>query len=282
MPRPRHPDTAGHQLEGSHCAPSLGGDKIQVRSNCGDYDTRPRNSCQIERIAVKLSLVMPVYNEGETLEVILKRLGQVRFPIPYELIIVDDASTDGATSEVQRDWVPNAESVLIVRATANRGKGSALRKGFALADGDILGVQDADLEYDPTEIPDCLAPILDGSADVVFGTREFGAHASYSFWYVVGNRALSFLASAMYNRYVTDIYTCYKFFTREKYKELRLTAMGFEIEAELTGGLLRSGARIFEEPITYAARARSEGKKIRATDGFKGLLRLSRVRLRGF
>ena len=229
-----------------------------------------------------LSLVMPVYNEGETLATMLQHLGKVTMPVPWELIIVDDGSTDGATDGIQRDWLPDAERVVVVRARRNRGKGSALRKGFAMARGDILGVQDADLEYDPAEIPDLLAPILSDRADVVFGTREFGAHSSYSFWYVVGNRFISLVASALFNRYITDAYTCYKFFTRDRYEELRLTADGFEIEAELTGGLLRSGARVYEHAVTYSARARAEGKKIRARDGLDGLLTLGRVRIRGW
>ena len=229
-----------------------------------------------------LSLVMPVFNEGDTLARMLQHLGTVSMPIPWELIVVDDGSTDGATDEIQRDWLPGAERVVVVRARRNRGKGSALRKGFSMAQGDILGVQDADLEYDPAEIPELLAPILSDRAEVVFGTREFGAHSSYSFWYVVGNRFISLVASALFNRYITDAYTCYKFFTRDRYEQLRLTANGFEIEAELTGGLLRSGARVYERSVTYSARGRMEGKKIHARDGLVGLLTLGRVRLRGW
>ena len=231
---------------------------------------------------MKLSIVMPVYNEGATLEQVLRTLGKVAFPVPWELIVVDDGSTDDASDRIERSWVPTAERVLVSKARANRGKGAALRRGFELAEGDILGVQDADLEYDPHDIPALVEPILDGHADVVFGVREFGAHASYSYWYVVGNRAISTAASALFNRYVTDVYTCYKFFTRERYAELQLTADDFAIEAELTGGLLRHGARVFEVPITYAARSRDEGKKIRAVDGIRGVARLLRVRLRGW
>jgi dolichol-phosphate hexosyltransferase len=228
-----------------------------------------------------LSIVMPVYNEGETLEEVLKQLDAAEMPVPWELIIADDGSSDGAPQRIQRDWVSSAEQVRLVRSRRNQGKGAALRKGFSLARGDILGVQDADLEYDPRQIPELIEPILDGTADVVFGTREFGAHASYSFWYVVGNKVISTAASAIYDRYVTDIYTCYKFFTRERYERLELTADGFEIEAELAGGLLRQGARVLEVPIAYVARSRDEGKKIRSIDGVRGLLRLVRVRLLG-
>jgi dolichol-phosphate hexosyltransferase len=229
-----------------------------------------------------LSLVMPVHNEGATLESVLRRLGEVEFPIPYELIVVDDGSSDQAVEGIQRDWVPNAKDVFVVRRRKNAGKGSALRRGLSLASGDILGIQDADLEYDPMQIPDLVAPILSGRADVVVGAREFGAHASFSFWYVVGNRVLSLFASALFDRYVTDAYTCYKFFTRERYEGLKLTADGFEIEAELVGGLLRQGARFYEVPIDYAARSRAEGKKIRPRDGIKGLARFVRVRVRGW
>lgn len=230
----------------------------------------------------KLSLIMPVYNEGETLETVLKRVGEMELSIPFELIIVDDGSSDGAVDRIDRGWVSNASEVIVIEAKRNQGKGAALRRGFAAATGDILGVQDADLEYDPVQVPGLVQPILDDRAEVVFGTREFGAHASFSFWYVVGNKGLSMFASAVFDRYVTDIYTCYKFMTRERYEQLHLTANGFEIEAELAGGLLRNGARVFEIPVTYSARSRAEGKKIKPSDGFKGLARLVRVRVRGW
>lgn len=231
---------------------------------------------------MKLSLVMPVYNEGPTLRTVLEQLGRVEMPIPYELIVVDDGSHDGAVDEIDRSWLPNADAVTVVTARQNRGKGSALRKGFSLATGDILGVQDADLEYDPAQIPGMIEPILAGRTEVVFGTRQFGSHASFSFWYVVGNRAMSLVASALFDRYITDAYTCYKFLTRHRYEQLRLTADGFEIEAELTGGLLRNGARVYEVPISYQARSRDDGKKIKPSDGLKGVARLLRVRLRGW
>ena len=224
---------------------------------------------------------MPVHNEGATLRQVLERLGKTVMPVPWELIIVDDGSTDGAVDAVQRDWVPDAERVVVLRARRNRGKGSALRRGFAECRGDILGVQDADLEYDPAQIPALVEPIVDGRADAVLGTREFGAHTAYSYWYVVGNRLISTVASVLFNRYITDAYTCYKFFTRDCYSKLDLTADGFEIEAELVGGLLRAGAHVHEIPINYAARTRQEGKKIRASDGLRAVLRLLRVRTRG-
>jgi len=228
-----------------------------------------------------LSLIMPVYNEGPTLRPVLERLGSVDMPVPWELIVCDDGSTDGAVDTIRREWLPSAKRVRVVRARRNRGKGFALRHGFSLAEGDILGVQDADLEYDPRQIPHLLRPILDGDSSVVFGTRQFGAHAAYSFWYVAGNRLMTLVAGALFDRYITDAYTCYKFFTRERYEAMDLTADGFEIEAELTGGLLRQNARVYEVPISYTARSRAEGKKIGAVDGVIGLARLARVRALG-
>ena len=228
-----------------------------------------------------LSIVMPVHNEGNTLRQVLQRLGSVDMPVPFELIVVDDGSSDGAVDRIERSWLPNARSVRIIRAHRNMGKGAAVRKGFSMARGDIIGVQDADLEYDPAQIPTLLGPILDGRADVVFGSRQFGANASYSFWYTFGNRAISLFASMLFDRITTDAYTCYKFMRSECYERLELTANGFEIEAELTGGLLRGGWRYIEVPITYSARSREEGKKIRPADGIAALGRLLRVRVVG-
>ena len=228
-----------------------------------------------------LSLVMPVHNEGATLRTVLERVGSVAMPVPYELIVVDDGSSDGAVDGIERDWVPGAVSVRVVQARTNRGKGSALRKGFSLARGEILGVQDADLEYDPAQIPDLIRPILDGDADVVFGSRQFGANASYSFWYTMGNRLISLSASMLFDRITTDAYTCYKFMRRDAYESVSLSADGFDIEAELTGGLLGNGWRYREVPISYTARSREEGKKIRPADGLRALVTLGRVRLTG-
>ena len=226
-----------------------------------------------------LSLIMPVHNEGATLRTVLERLGAVDMPVPYELIVVDDGSTDGAVEAIERSWVPNATSVRVVTARRNCGKGAALRKGFDLTRGRIVGVQDADLEYDPGQIPDLLTPILGGEADVVFGSRQFGANASYSFWYTMGNRFISLAASMLFDRITTDAYTCFKFMRREALEGLELTADGFEIEAELTGGLLAAGWRYREIPITYVARSREQGKKIRAEDGLRAIRTLLLVRL---
>ena len=224
---------------------------------------------------------MPVFNESPTLRAAVQRLDAVTLPCPWELIVVDDGSTDGGTDDLSRDWAPTAERVVLVRSKANRGKGSAVREGLRIATGDVLGIQDADLEYDPADIPAIVRPILDGEADVVFGSREFGANASYSYWYTFGNRLISMAASMLFDRVVTDAYTCHKFFRREIYERLELTADGFEIEAELAGGLLLHRPRYREVPIGYLARSRAEGKKIRAVDGLRGIRRLVRVRTTG-
>ena len=228
-----------------------------------------------------LSIVMPVHDEAATLEAAVRRLDAVTMPCPWELVVVDDGSTDGGTDGLTRAWAPTAERVVLIRARENRGKGSALRRGLAAARGDVLGVQDADLEYDPGDIPAILAPVLADEADLVFGTRQFNANASYSYWYTLGNRLISTAASMLFDRVVTDAYTCHKFFRREPYERLTLTADGFEIEAELTGGLLRQDVRYREVPIGYAARSRAEGKKIRPRDGVVGVGRLLRVRATG-
>ena len=228
-----------------------------------------------------LSIVMPVHDEGATLRSVLERLGAVEMPVSYELIVVDDGSSDGAVDAIERRWIPNAASVRVVSARTNRGKGSALRKGFALARGEILGVQDADLEYDPAQIPDLIRPILDDEADVVFGSRQFGANASYSYWYTLGNRMISLTASMLFDRITTDAYTCYKFMRRDAYASVHLGADGFAIEAELTAGLLGNGWRYREVPISYTARSREDGKKIRPADGLRALGTLLRVRFAG-
>jgi glycosyltransferase involved in cell wall biosynthesis len=221
---------------------------------------------------------MPVYNEAEMLPAALERLSAVALPISWELIVVDDGSTDGGVAGIDAAAVPVAERVRVLRQPANRGKGAALRIGFSAAEGDILGVQDADLEYDPADIPALLAPLLEGRADAVFGTRTRGAYVPYSPWYAMGNRFLGLVAGLLFGRNVSDLYTGYKFVTRAVYERLRLTADGFDIEAEMAARLFRTGARVIELPVSYSARSRAAGKKLRARDGVSGLLRLIRVR----
>ncbi len=226
-----------------------------------------------------LSLVMPVYNEAHILPRTLERLASVTFPIAWELIVVDDGSTDGSAELVETRTLPAPERVEVIRQPVNMGKGAAIRRGFEVARGDIIGIQDADLEYDPADIPALLAPLLEDRADVCFGSRTMGGYQPYSRLYKLGNRVLGWTAGLLFGRFVTDLYTGYKFFSRPTYDKLHLTANGFDIEAQISAQLFRARVRVVEVPISYAARSRSEGKKLHPSDGLAGIVMLVRVRV---
>lgn len=284
--RQRHHQQDDEQPQRGELCPQAGGEvgadhRVPSDVRAGAYAARP-GPAREGQVAQQesLSLVMPVYNEAASLPAVLKRLGEAALPLPWELIIVDDGSTDGGVEQIRREWVADAERVVVIRGRRNQGKGAALRRGFAEARGTIVGVQDADTEYDPRDIPRLLEPLLDGRVEAVFGLREFGAHSAYSFRYVLGNRLVSLVASALFDRFIRDSYTCYKFVRREVLEQLELRACRFDIEAELTGELLRRGARVMEVPISYVARTRQEGKKIRPRDGIAAIARLLEVRLR--
>lgn len=229
--------------------------------------------------ARSLTIVMPVYNERETLRTALDRLLAVDMPLPTQVLVVDDGSTDGCTDTIA-DLVEAGRVTLRVQ-DPNQGKGAALRRGIAEAEGDLLTVLDADLEYDPQDFPALLRPILDGDARVVYGARSYGGHAAYSFWFVLGNKMLALWASFLFDAWLTDIETCLKVAPTEMWRRVDLRSSGFGIEAELTGKLLKMDERIFEVPISYRARGREEGKKIQWTDGVAALWILLRIRLRG-
>lgn len=224
-----------------------------------------------------ITVVMPVYNEKATLRHALERLLAVDMPLDTEVLVVDDGSTDGCLDTIA-DMVDDGR-VRLVRQTPNQGKGAALRRGIQEAEGDLLTVLDADLEYDPGDFPALLQPILEEGARVVYGKRSYGGHAAYSFWYVIGNKALAFWASFLYDAWLSDIETCLKVAPTALWRTVSLTSSGFGIEAEVTGKFLRSGERIFEVPISYRARGREEGKKIQWTDGVAALWILLRLRL---
>jgi dolichol-phosphate hexosyltransferase len=221
-----------------------------------------------------LSVLIPVYNEERTLERLLDAVEER--PEVSELVIVDDGSTD-RTPEILsgRDFkVP----VQVIRHERNRGKGAALRTAIAAATGDVALVQDADLEYDPAEFPLLLAPIERGRAEVVYGSRSFAAHSAYSFWFVIGNKLVTLWTNVLFNSYLSDMETCYKLMPLSVWRSLDLRSDGFDIEPEITAKLLRSGRRIYEVPISYAARGRVEGKKLTWRDGVMALWTLSRIR----
>lgn len=229
--------------------------------------------------ASSLTIVMPVYNERETLRTALDRLLAVTMPIPTEVLVVDDGSTDGCIDTIT-DLVESGQVKLLVQ-DPNQGKGAALRRGIAEASGDLLTILDADLEYDPADFPSLVKPILEGDARVVYGARSYGGHAAYSFWFVLGNKMLAIWASFLFDAWLTDIETCLKVAPAGTWRAVDLQSNGFGIEAELTGKLLKRGERIFEVPISYRARGREEGKKIQWTDGVAALWILLRIRFRG-
>ncbi len=218
---------------------------------------------------VVLSVVVPCYNEMRTVEELLRRVREV--PLRLEVIVVDDGSTDGT-----RDLLPRLkEEGLIdqlIFQEENGGKGTALRAGFAEATGDVVVVQDADLEYDPWELPYLLSPILSGKAEAVYGSRFLGGpHRVLFFWHSIGNRVLTLLSNMFTDLNLTDMETCYKMVRRELLQQLPLSAERFGIEPELTARLAQSGARIYEMPISYHGRSYAEGKKIGWKDGVSAL-----------
>jgi dolichol-phosphate hexosyltransferase len=226
-----------------------------------------------------LTVVMPIYNERGTFRESLGRLLKTHLPVPVEILIVDDGSTDGTV--ISAGDLAGYERVRIVRHRKNRGKGAAVRTGIDAAKGDVLTILDGDLEYDPSDYRHLLEPILSGDAEVAYGTREFGAHTAYSFWFVIGNKLLAFWTSFLFNAWVSDIETCFKMAPTPLWRSLHLRSNGFGIEAETTAKILRDGHRIWEVPITYRARSRSEGKKLRWQDGVHALWICLRIRMLG-
>lgn len=218
---------------------------------------------------VVLSVVIPCYNEVRTIESLLKRVREV--PLRLEVIVVDDGSKDGT-----RDLLPRlkADGLIdnLIFHEVNRGKGAGLRTGFKHATGDIVVVQDADLEYDPYELPSLMEPILSGRADAVFGSRFLGGpHRVLFFWHSIGNNVLTLLSNMFTDVNLTDMETCYKMIRRDLLQSLYLSAHRFGIEPELTARLAQAGARIYELPISYHGRSYAEGKKIGWRDGVSAL-----------
>jgi glycosyltransferase involved in cell wall biosynthesis len=227
---------------------------------------------------VKLSVLMPVYNESRTVELAAKRLLDVAMPCDVELVVVDDGSSDG-TADLVRALAGTDPRVVVASHPRNRGKGAAVRTAAQSATGDYMLIYDADLEYPPEQIPKLLEPILAGEAEVVYGTRVFGGTSAFTYWYVMGNRAVTTAANVLFNAYITDLSTCFKLLPLPLYRELGIKENGFGADPELTGKLLKRKIRPFEIPITYKSRTRAEGKKITWRHGFEALGVLLRVRL---
>jgi glycosyltransferase involved in cell wall biosynthesis len=218
---------------------------------------------------VKLSVVIPVYNEVGTIKEIVSRVQAV--DLEKEIIIVDDGSTDG-TRELLQEISLAQKNVRGFYHERNQGKGAALRTGFEAATGDIVIIQDADLEYDPRDYPLLLEPILDGRADIVYGSRFLGGpHRVLFFWHYLGNKFLTLLSNALTNLNLTDMETCYKVFRREVLDTIGLKSNRFGFEPEFTAKIAKKGFRIYETPISYSGRTYAEGKKIGWKDGVKAV-----------
>lgn len=228
---------------------------------------------------LRLSVVMPIYNEAVTLATSVARVRAV--PLNIELIAIDDASTDGSRAILERLHAEGMLDVLI-RQPRNQGKGAAVALGIQHATGDIIVVQDADLEYDPFELPRLMEPILDGRADAVFGSRFSGSpQRVLYFWHRVGNGVLTLLSNMLTNVNLSDMETCYKMVRSDLMKSLPLTTRRFGIEPELTARLAQAGARIYEVPISYSGRTYEEGKKINWKDGVAAFWHIARANLFG-
>ncbi len=222
-----------------------------------------------------LSVIVPVFNERATVAEIVRRMRRVELPLDLEIIMVNDASQDG-TAEILKALEDS--TVQVVHHDLNSGKGAAVRTGLAHARGDLILIQDADLEYDPDDWPKLLNPVLKGKAEVVYGSRFTGEHRNMLFTHWVGNRFLSLVTNVLYNTTLSDMETCYKLFDRKALEDLELHANGFEFEPEITAKVLRKGYRIYEVPISYAGREYDEGKKITWKDGFVALWALIKYR----
>jgi glycosyltransferase involved in cell wall biosynthesis len=217
-----------------------------------------------------LSVCMPVYNERETIEEIVKKVLAVDVPLDIHLVITDDASTDGSDKILEKIAEEYPGKIFIERQPANMGKGAAVNNCLRRADGDVLIIQDADLEYDPNDYGAVLAPILDGEADVVYGSRfTSGRPPTAAKWLYVGNRALTIMFNVVFGTALTDMETCYKAFRREVVSSIEIRSSRFGIEPEITAKIIRAGHSITEVPVSYQARSYEEGKKITAWDGMK-------------
>jgi glycosyltransferase involved in cell wall biosynthesis len=224
-----------------------------------------------------LSILMPVYNESERVERAIAEVLETELPVEFELVVVDDGSTDG-TRELLRggNWDGR---VRLFEHPQNRGKGAAVQTALAEANGEYAAIFDADLEYDPADLALLMPPLLDGRANASFGVRAFDGYTSHSFLFVLGNKGVTLACNVLFNVYLHDIMTCHKMIRTDVFRSLPLRSAGFAIEPEITARLVQHGERIFEVPVHYRARATEEGKKLTAVDGFRVIATLLRCRL---
>lgn len=223
---------------------------------------------------MKLTVIIPVFNEERTIEQVVRAVAAV--PLDTEIVVVDDASVD-RTAEILRA-LESEGLVRVFRQARNQGKGAAVRRGIDEARGDICVIQDADLEYQPSDFPALIRPIVEYGADAVYGSRFLGPHRVFLYWHYAANRFLTWAANVLYDTMLTDMETGYKAVRTEILREMNLRSNTFDIEPEITAKLFKRGRKVFEIPITYNGRTYDEGKKIRAKDGILAVLALLRFR----
>ncbi len=229
--------------------------------------------------APELSILVPVFNERERVEEALRQILAADLPVASrEVVLVDDGSTDGTDAVL--DGLDLPPEVRRFKHERNLGKGAAVRTAVHEARGRWSAIMDADLEYAPEDLAKLLVPLKEGSAEAVFGTRAFESHSAFNFWYVVGNKSVTFATNLIFNTWISDVMTCHKAMSTERFRSLALRERGFAIEPEIAARLLGAGVRIYEVPISYTARGREEGKKLTAMDGLRVLRTLVRCRLR--
>jgi glycosyltransferase involved in cell wall biosynthesis len=237
--------------------------------------TPPRHAR--ENATLMLSILMPVYNERERVERAINEVLATELPDEFELIVVDDGSTDGSREILrERQWGPD---VRLFEHDHNLGKGAAIRTALHEARGEYAAIFDADLEYDPSDLGLLMPPLMDGRTNACFGVRAFDGYTSHSFLFVMGNKGVTLACNVLFNVYLHDIMTCHKMIRTDVFRDLPLKAPGFAIEPEITARLVQHGERIFEVPVHYRARSNEEGKKLTALDGFRVIATLVRCRL---
>lgn len=225
---------------------------------------------------MKLSIIIPTYNEKNTIKEAIRRVRTIELNgVEKEIIAVDDGSIDGTTDILKME---EDSGLRVIYHSKNRGKGASIRSALAYIDGDFVVIQDADLEYDPEDLSKLLAPVLKKKAEVTYGSRFTGERRNMFFWHYIGNRFLSLVTNILYNTTISDMETGYKLFSRKALEGIRIKSNRFDFEPEITAKILKKGIRIYEVPISYAGREFAEGKKISWKDGFKALWTLLKYR----